>query len=576
MGLIISTGFFKYIPPNPKITSTSSPTGALGQVISINGEDLDYVDTLSFAGENLNFTLTNGNQKMDFLVPSNPDTGKLLIASDTFTITGQNNLPFLPIFELENFDPVNGSEGDIINISGKVLTSIQTGYIYASPILNDINYYFSGRKNYFDIPMSTKSGVYSLNFAENISPTGEINNFEISAINPFNFSSGASLNVGYNIPGNLSKKYYENHLLSLSEMITTGFQSYQIRLPTGFSGIEVPIASGLNHTNYAVFLNMHKHYPEDLSTYNFNHIYISEKTTGSFQLNISTVLDNEMDVDILLFTSSGFMLDSGVFERNFVNIPANLSSEIIYFDRLSGVDRQNNLYPPFLFTSIEKIDGINIGNSYISANVSNLEKNNFTINVPNKAINNTFRLNYFTIKNDYTNLATFVYEGDKSYYKKVYLFTGSQETFQERLPMKNIAINNKNNLSFEVPSTDYYINCEIELINNANILKKFITNFIETPTPTSVNPSGGFNGTNISIQGKSFKKPILIDNAAAYDSCFVRFRYADNIYPENKSTFQTSFRIINKELLSGSIPLSSIPTGRYAIQMMSENGGLFE
>ena len=55
MGLITSTGLFKYLPPNPKITSTSSPTGDLGQVISIFGEDLDYVDTLSFAGENLNF-----------------------------------------------------------------------------------------------------------------------------------------------------------------------------------------------------------------------------------------------------------------------------------------------------------------------------------------------------------------------------------------------------------------------------------------------------------------------------------------------------------------------------------------
>jgi len=576
MGLITSTGFFKYIPPNPKITSTSSPTGALGQVISINGEDLDYVDTLSFAGENLNFSLVNGNQRMDFLVPSNPDTGKLLIASDTFTITGQNNLPFLPIFELEDFDPGNGSEGDVINISGKVLTSINTGYIYATPILNDISYYFSGAKNYFDIPMSTKSGVYSINFAENINPTGEINNFERLAANYFNFSSGASLNVRYNITGDLSKKYYENHVLSLSAMITTGFQSYAIQLPTGFSGVVIPISSGLNHTNYAVFLNLHKRFPEDSSTNNFNQIYISEKTTGSFKINVSNVLDTEMDLDVLLFTSSGFMLDSGVFERNFVNIPANSSSEIIYFDRLSGIDRQNNLYPPFLFTSIEKIDGINIGNSYISTNVSNLEKNNFTINVPNKTINNTFRLNYFTIKNDYTNLATFVYEGDKSYYKKVYLFTGSQDTFQERLPMKNITINNKNNLSFEVPSTDYYINSKIELNNTANISKQFATNFIETPTPTSVNPSGGFNGTNISIQGKSFKKPILIDNPAAYESCFVRFRYADNIYPESKSTFQTSFRIINKGLLSGSIPLSSIPTGRYAIQMMSENGGLFE
>jgi hypothetical protein len=78
------------------------------------------------------------------------------------------------------------------------------------------------------------------------------------------------------------------------------------------------------------------------------------------------------------------------------------------------------------------------------------------------------------------------------------------------------------------------------------------------------------------IQGKSFKKPILIDSPYQYDGCFVRFRYVDKIYQENKSTFQASFRIINKNLLSGYIPLNNIPTGRYAIQMISENGGLFE
>jgi hypothetical protein len=69
---------------------------------------------------------------------------------------------------------------------------------------------------------------------------------------------------------------------------------------------------------------------------------------------------------------------------------------------------------------------------------------------------------------------------------------------------------------------------------------------------------------------------VLIDSPYQYDSCFVRFRYADNIYPANRSTFEASFRIMSKDLLSGYIPLSNIPTGRYAIQMISENRGLFE
>ena len=216
MGLIVSTGFFRYIPPNPKITSTSSPTGDLGQVISIYGEDLDYVDKLLFAEESLNFALINGTQRMDFVVPSNPDTGKLVIASNSFEITGQNNLPFLPIFTFENFNPKNGSEGDVIDITGKVLTSITNGYISATPILDDIDYYFSGDRNVFSIPMSTKSGVADIILTQDFNLTPEVNDFKLFRINDFNYSSGKSVSLKYDIPSNLNNKYYQNHLLTIS------------------------------------------------------------------------------------------------------------------------------------------------------------------------------------------------------------------------------------------------------------------------------------------------------------------------------------------------------------------------
>jgi len=120
------------------------------------------------------------------------------------------------------------------------------------------------------------------------------------------------------------------------------------------------------------------------------------------------------------------------------------------------------------------------------------------------------------------------------------------------------------------------MNGRIQLINSTGISKKSQNNFKETPKPTAILPNSGYRGSNIMIQGKSFKRPVLIDSPYQYDSCFVRFRYADNIYPPKKSTFQASFRIMSKNLLSGYIPLSNIPTGRYAIQMMSEDGGLFE
>jgi hypothetical protein len=570
MGLITSTGIFKYIPPNPQITSTSTPTGNLGQIVSIYGTDLDYVDTLSFAGENLNFALMDGTQQMDFLVPSNPDTGVLRIGSNNFEITGRNNLPFLPIFTFDDFNPKNGSEGDTISINGKVLTSVVSGYISAIPILNDIDYYFSGDKNTFTIPMSTKSGVAEISLAQDINLNSEINEFKILNVNDFNLSSGRSIAINYDIPGNLSQKYYENHLLSMSGFICPDFQSFKTGLQSGSLVYTINIPSGFSGTDYSVFYNLIQ------TGADHDDSYISDKTTGSFNLNRSNILNYPANLNVLLVKSSGFVFDDGFFQRSYIDIPANYSTETVYFDRLSGVDRADNLYPPFLFTSIEKISGVNIGNTYAATNTYNLQKNYFSIAIPNAATGQTFRLNYLTISNSGTNLSTFVYDGSNSYYKKVYLLTGNADTLQEKIPLQNLTINDKNNLSFEIPSTDYYMNGKIELINRTGISKQSQNNFTETPKPTAVLPNSGFRGSNIMIQGKSFKRPVLIDSPYQYDSCFVRFRYADNIYPANRSTFEASFRIMSKDLLSGYIPLSNIPTGRYAIQMMSEAGGLFE
>jgi len=569
MGLITSTGLFKYIPPNPKITSTSSPVGMLGQVVSIYGEDLDYVDNLFFAGEKINFALVNGTQKMEFIVPSDPNTGKLVISSDSFEITGQNNLPFLPIFTIQDFDPKNGSEGSIINLSGKVLTSIVSGYILATPILDDINYYFSGEKNTFNIPMSTKTGVGDINLVQNINLRAEIEDYKLLNINDFNYSSGKSIQIKYDIPGNLLQKYYENHLLSMSSgVLNDEFQAFTTPLQSGYLNYTIDLPRKLNNTDYAIFYNIVQ------SGADHDDSYISNKTTGSFDLTIENAFGYATNLNVLLINSSGFIFDSGFFKRSYVDIDPNYSSQTIYFDPINRVD--NNLYPPFLFTSIEKINNVDIGTTFSATNIYNLQKNSFDIAIPNAANNKSFRLNYFTIDNTGTDLSTFIYNGKNSYYKKIYLLTGNANTFQERLPLEDVIIKDKNSMSFKIPNSEYYINGNVILINQTGISKTSISAFSETPMPLAVLPNSGYRGSNIMIQGKSFKKPILIDSPYQYDSCFVKFRYSDNIYQENKSTFQTSFRIINKNLLSGYIPLSNIPTGRYTIQMMTEDGGLFE
>lgn len=570
MALISSSGIFKYIPPNPIITSISSPTGHFGDIISIFGEDLDYVDRLLLGDQNLNFLLINSSEKINFVVPSDPNTGNLIIESNTFTITGQKNIPFLPIFQLNDFYPKNGSEGDRIYINGKVLTSVVDAYIYGSPVLDDIDFYLSGDRNVFSVPMSKKSGVSEINLVENFNKNSEINNFKLFNVDNFNYSSGRSLNLKYEKTSDLNQKYYENHLLSISGFTCPDFQSFKTSLQSGSSIYPINIPSGLANSNYAIFYNLIQ------TGANYIDSYISGKTSSSFNLITSQTLSYPTILNVLLMKTSGFIFDSGVFERGSIDITQNTTGQTIYFDRLSGVDRDNNLYSPFLFTSKERISGVNIGNTFFQTNLYDLQKDYFSIHIPNATAGQTFCLNYLTISNSGMDLAKFVSENNYSYYKKIYLLSGNANTFQEKIKVKNLSIGNKNSGHFEVPSTDYYLNGRIELVNQSGIFKSSIYDFTETPTPTGVFPNDGSRGTNIVIFGSSFKKPILIDSPYEYDGCIVRFKYIDNLYSQDRSTFQTSFRIINKNLLSGFIPSSNLPTGRYIIQMISENGGLFE
>lgn len=570
MALISSTGIFKYIPPNPIITSISSPTGYFGDIISIFGEDLDYVDRLLLGDQNLNFSLINSSQKINFVVPSDPNTGNLIIESNTFTITGQKNIPFLSIFQLNDFYPKNGSEGDTIYINGKVLTSVVDAYIYGSPVLDDIDFYLSGDRNVFSIPMSKKSGVSEINLVENFNKNSEINNFKLFNVDNFNYSSGRSLNLKYEKTSDLNQKYYENHLLSISGFTCPDFQSFKTGLGSGSSIYAINIPSGLNNSDYAVFYNLIQ------TGNNYIDSYISGKTSSSFNLITSQTLSYPTILNVLLMKTSGFIFDSGVFERGSINITQNTTGQTIYFDRLSGVDRDSNLYSPFVFTSKERISGANIGNSFFQTNLYNLQKDYFSIHIPNATAGQIFCLNYLTIFNSGMNLAKFVSDNEYSYYKKIYLLSGNVDTFQEKIKVKNLNIGNKNSGNFEVPSTDYHLNGRIELINQSGMPRSYGYNFIETPTPLGVFPVNGVRGSNIVISGKSFKTPILIDSPYEYNGCLVRFKYIDDLYAENKSTFETSFRVISKDLLSGYIPLSNIPTGRYIIQMISENGGLFE
>jgi len=562
MGLITSTGFFKYIPPNPKITSISSPTGNLGDTISIFGTDLDYVDNLYFGEDNLNFAILDNFQRIEFQVPFDPNTGVLEIKSNSFELTGNNKISFLPIFQIEDFNPKSASEGDTIIVSGKVLNSIISGNVYANPITDDIPYYFSGNRNLFCLDTSRNITDGPL-FCEEFNINSEINSFRTQSISTFNLSSGRQIYLKFDKASDLSQKYYEVNIFAFPQIRQEYFESNQVALATGFSSFTVNLISGFPDTNYSVFYTS----PFSGSTHYYS--FIKNKTTGSFDIEFSNALLSGADFRYTAIKNTGFFYDSGEYKIYSSVVPAGYTSHVLPFEN-------NKLYKPFLMSSIEKIDGQAIGDAYIGLNNYNFINNEFSLNIPNANPSHAFKVNYLTVFNSGTNLSTFLYDSTGSYLKKGYLAIGNQDNFQEKVPLTNITGVNKNILIFSIPDTNFHINGLIELVNSTGIAKKSNINIVETPIATQVLPIEGRRGTNVMIVGKSFKKPILIDGTGDYNGVIVRFRYADNIYLEKKNTFEADFLLINKNLLSGKIPIKNIPTGRYALQMISENGSLFE
>lgn len=570
MGLITSTGFFKYIPPNPKITSISSPTGNLGDIISIFGTDLDYVDNLYFGEDNLNFAILDNFQRIEFQVPFDPSTGVLEIKSNSFELTGDNKIAFLPLFQIEDFNPKSASEGDLITVSGKVLNSIISGNVYANPITDDIPYYFSGNRNIFCIDTSRKGiegSPFNANFVlflDEFNTIPEINSFRARGIEGFTLSSGKQVYAEFDKVSDLSQKYYEINIIGLPYLEQEYFQTNRVSLDTGYNTYTINLASGFSDLNYSIF------YTTPFSGATHYYSFIKNKTTGSFDIEFSnTLTNNTVDFQYVAVKNTGFIYDSGEYKVYSSVVPAGYTSHVLPFDN-------DKLYKPFLISNVEKINGQDIGNAYIGLNNHNFINDEFTLNVPNANPSHSFKINYLTVFNSGTNLSTFLYDSTGSYFKKAYLAIGNQDSFQERIPLENLTGINKNILTFNMPDTDLHVNGLIELINSTGIVKLSNINILETPLATGVLPIEGRRGTNIMIVGKSFKKPILIDGTGDYNGVIVRFRYADNIYLEKKNTFEADFILIDKGLLSGKIPIKNIPTGRYALQMISENGSLFE
>lgn len=579
MPLVSSSQFFQYIPAAPKITSLSLTTGDIGDTVTLYGTDLDYIEDLILCGEKVNLNLISESEG-NFIVPNNLTTGKL-VASSTDIAMSENELNFLPIFKIDNFDPKQGPLGTLVTVSGKVLTSITTGYLLAEPITNDINYYFLSSNQTISLPTYSDTGNSDIVLIQNFNLNKEKNKFNIINYSQPTIASGRVLDLKFK--EDLSQKYYEQHIFNFPLINSNNIKSHTGVISTGNLYVDVNLQSNFSDTGYAVFYSMNYTGTGNSNNLNYNtpFSYIDMKTISGFAINLCDTFNNDIKYYYLAVKYGTGVYDSGNYVCSGINLATGITDHNITFDN-------DKLYPPFILTSLEGLTNsgsalsqrrASIGLTYIDSNLYELNNNNFYLNLPSGSLNlsgtGMMKINYLNFDNINTNLNTFVLEGSGSYYEKIYLFTGDENSFKERVQVNNLQIINKNTLQFNIPDTDYYINGELILVNSIGLEKISLDSFREAPLATGLKYSNRYKGDYIIISGLSFKKPILIDGTG-YNGVTVRFRYLEDLYKQKNNDFSMNCTLLDVNTLTGILPLDNLSSGRYMVQILDEKGNIYE
>lgn len=555
MGLVTSSGIFRFIPPNPSIAGISSPTGYVNESVQLLGSDLDYIDQVALVDTLCEFNLIDLNT-LNVVIPGDAESGLMIATSEEFTVSGQP-IKFYPIPNIEFFDPKNSASGELISFNGRAISSATGCYFYAQPLLDDIEYLFTGDNGFFNINNSETNRKNSvLLYVQNINKNNFTGNYKIKNILDYTNTSGRGVQVEIDP---IRNRYYEEHIFSFPTISNPDFQTFFNQISTGYRSYQINLPLSFSNTDYSVF------YTHPITGSNLYYSYISGKTPNNFYLNFDKILNETGNINFWAISNSGINFDNGVYQSTGISIPTGVSS--------TGIKLiTNKNYPPFLIGGVEYSGA---GTAY-KINLSDLNKDNFKLNIPENTGNYNLRFNYCTVLNNQIDYDLFRYIGQSGSYKKLYLYSGNAETFLEKIPGLDYQIINKNLSKVKVPYTEFYINGRIGLFGPENINVETNDTFFESPLPTGVFPPFGIRGAKLIISGKSFKKVILNDGTGDYNYISVKFRYADSIYMQNNNNFSTDFLLIDHNTLSGLVPLQNFPSGRYAIQMMAEDGSLFE
>lgn len=390
MGLVNSTGFFQYIPPTPALNSLSKVTAEIGEKVTIFGENLDYVDRLKFGEEIVNFNLVSENN-IDFVVPENPSTGLLKIESDGINIV-RKELPFLPIFSIEEFSPTFGPSGQEVLVKGKVLTSIISGDILADPLDSDLEYLFlnedrnsnsvyyryqlfplsyllpenitgfftgeypyTGFTNKCFIKNSSRSGL-NIIFNELICKNTESGGLALKNVSEFTANSGYISKIQIESDyekGNLLQDVYELDTYNFPVINNDYIKSNKTRILEGNS-ILINFENNFPDTGYGIFFNIiftGTGITQDSFRSQALYGTTYDKTVSGFRIQFNSVPPYELDINYLTIRYGTGFYDSGFYQCGTiafsVETGAQFNNKIIF--------ENNKDYTPFIATSLHKL-----------------------------------------------------------------------------------------------------------------------------------------------------------------------------------------------------------------------------
>lgn len=582
-----------------EVSNFSPSESPSGEPIFLEGTNFNTLTGIDFQGPAIledSDILYSGREGDSFFINGGKISGNSeAVFTQNININPEQTNTF--VSKIKEFDVVSGYAYNVkftntpfSNVYENHILAFKTGIYSGLSIFNKI--LNSGNVNEYQTQKIDLPSIFeSLNYQIYITflSTGNL-------INNFNYfisgkdASGFYLNFQSGLPEPISGSFIAISGLTQYKINNTNFYSDSFdTLQGGFSyrkNLSTLTSQGFKYNNlYSPFLLTSISLSDEYASDNFikNFIFSSGLSFNiiynNYDSGIYTDLYSISEIIVIsggsgyntgqqLILSDNSLLNTnyGVFEIDSVNLTGTGIP--------TGFVNSINIISSGIFTG-NFSDLLNVTSGYIY-NVSNLTNKFFDIDLNQVQNEAPYNINYLIIDNPQLNFNKFLYEDSGMFLQKVYFVAGQEEDVLTRIPANilNISGTSEGSGTFIIPRSKYHLNGPIIFKGLFDYERNDYGNFKEIPDPISVTPSGINTQGNLIISGRSFKKQNLIDGTGEYNSILVKFRNITQ--PKEKNNFYNTFYIIDDQTLSGYINLGSYLTGKYVIQSLTEDGGIYE